>query len=135
MSRLEGLSAEILPRIIERCPESDQISSRFVSKRLNDAISPRLFRDFTVYTDGSSAGHHPFPLAICPFITSLTLVVVDYEELDEAAWHDEVKDRWLGCRMSHNRVYHSRHHITQAWEVYERCRQDLQNNTIRLMTC
>ncbi|KAL8879741.1 MAG: hypothetical protein Q9192_008168 [Flavoplaca navasiana] len=134
MLRIEGLSAEILTRIVENFPVSDQMSFRLVSKRFNHVISPRVFRDITVYTDRSSASHHPFPSSICPFITCLTIEVVDYQELDEAEWRDEVEDRWTGYNMSHNPVYHSRRHNTQAWAVYERCRRDLQINTIRSMT-
>ncbi|KAI4109870.1 MAG: hypothetical protein LQ339_001654 [Xanthoria mediterranea] len=130
MSEFQDLAWELKHMVFQQCTKECQKALRLVSKDVSALVTPLLFESIAMPTDWVQ----PFPDIICHG-TTLTLQVVDYEELDdEVKWADELNNRAVGLHYPPSSLYYDFNHRAQAFNVYTACREALQTNTTRCMT-
>lgn len=130
MPEFQDFAWELKHLVFQQCTKECQKALRLVSKEFSALVTPLLFESIAIPTDWVQ----PFPVII-RHVRTLTLEVVDYEELDdEVKWANELQNRADGLNYPPNSLYSDVSHRAQAYNVYTGCREALQTNTTRCMT-
>ncbi|KAI4271151.1 MAG: hypothetical protein LQ337_006206 [Flavoplaca oasis] len=119
--------------IVKETTKKDQKSLRLSSRYFNEFIPSDLMQNIISQTDRVSNHYWPAPTHFGYLVTTLTLQAVDYEELHCREWGAELKERWHGHYMTDKLLYNDSQHRRQACRIYRRCRQKLQNDTLRFL--